>query len=77
MTCWCVGRQGGALGPTRSHFPPPRTLTPVFVFAFPRAQHDAQLDFYGRRLATCSSDRVIKVFDVTSEEHSLTGEIAA
>ena len=33
-------------------------------------------DFYGRRLATCSSDRVIKVFDVTAEEHSLTGEIA-
>ncbi|KAL9938251.1 hypothetical protein V8E36_002874 [Tilletia maclaganii] len=26
--------------------------------------HDAQLDFYGKRLATCSSDRTIKVFDV-------------
>ncbi|KAK0532699.1 GTPase-activating protein S13 [Tilletia horrida] len=26
--------------------------------------HDAQLDFHGKRLATCSSDRTIKVFDV-------------
>jgi hypothetical protein len=23
--------------------------------------HDCQLDYYGRRLATCSSDRIIKV----------------
>ena len=26
--------------------------------------HDAQLDFYSRRLATCSSDRTIKIFAV-------------
>lgn len=26
--------------------------------------HDAQLDYYGRRLATCSSDRTIKIFQV-------------
>ncbi|KAL5500901.1 SEC13 [Sanghuangporus vaninii] len=26
--------------------------------------HDAQLDYYGKRLATCSSDRTVKVFDV-------------
>lgn len=26
--------------------------------------HDAQMDFYGKRLATCSSDRTVKVFDV-------------
>ncbi|CAH7671141.1 COPII-coated vesicle component Sec13 [Phakopsora pachyrhizi] len=26
--------------------------------------HDAQMDYYGKRLATCSSDKVIKVFDV-------------
>ncbi|KIK04445.1 hypothetical protein K443DRAFT_4603 [Laccaria amethystina LaAM-08-1] len=26
--------------------------------------HDAQLDYYGKRLATCSSDRSVKVFDV-------------
>uniref|UniRef100_A0A7S0YNX3 Protein transport protein SEC13 n=1 Tax=Polytomella parva TaxID=51329 RepID=A0A7S0YNX3_9CHLO len=30
--------------------------------------HDAQFDYYGRRLATCSSDRTIKVFDVVGSE---------
>mmetsp|Transcript_13096 Transcript_13096/g.15812 ORF Transcript_13096/g.15812 Transcript_13096/m.15812 type:complete len:309 (+) Transcript_13096:115-1041(+) len=29
--------------------------------------HDAQLDYYGKLLATCSSDRVIKLFDVLGE----------
>jgi protein transport protein SEC13 len=28
--------------------------------------HDVQLDYYGRRLATCSSDRRVKVFDASS-----------
>ena len=31
--------------------------------------HDAQLDYYGRRLATCSSDKTVKVFDVVGEQH--------
>ncbi len=31
-------------------------------------QHDAQLDYYGKRLATCSSDRTVKVFDVIDGE---------
>jgi len=30
--------------------------------------HDAQLDYYGKRLATCSSDRTVKVFDVIEGE---------
>ncbi|KAH9983139.1 vesicle budding-like protein [Russula compacta] len=30
--------------------------------------HDAQLDYYGKRLATCSSDRTVKVFDVVDDE---------
>jgi len=29
--------------------------------------HDAQMDYYGKRLATCSSDKMIKIFDVTSK----------
>eukprot|EP00894_Picocystis_sp_ML_P005393 jgi/Pico_ML_1/55910/g1522.t1 len=29
------------------------------------AVHDAQLDFYGKRLATASSDRTVRLFDVT------------
>ncbi|KAG7531722.1 hypothetical protein FFLO_04164 [Filobasidium floriforme] len=28
--------------------------------------HDAQLDYYGKRLATCSSDRTIRIFDVVN-----------
>ncbi|KZP25899.1 WD40 repeat-like protein [Athelia psychrophila] len=41
--------------------------------------HDAQLDYYGKRLATCSSDRTVKVFDVVdgdtqrSAGHTLKG----
>jgi len=30
--------------------------------------HDAQLDYYGLKLATCSSDRTIKIFDLDGEE---------
>ncbi|CAG8753320.1 8338_t:CDS:2, partial [Gigaspora rosea] len=29
--------------------------------------HDAQLDYYGKRLATCSSDRYIKIFKIDGE----------
>jgi len=34
--------------------------------------HDAVLDYYGRRLATCSSDKTIKIFEVDGETHRLT-----
>ncbi|GAA5914210.1 hypothetical protein JCM8208_001519 [Rhodotorula glutinis] len=30
--------------------------------------HDAQLDYYGRRLATASSDRSIRIFDVDADD---------
>jgi len=33
--------------------------------------HDAQMDFYGTRLATCSSDRSVKVFDVLNGQQTL------
>ena len=32
--------------------------------------HDVQLDWHGRRLATCSSDRTIKIFQVDSSQQS-------
>lgn len=39
-------------------------------------QHDAQLDYYGKRLATCSSDRSIRIFDVhSSASQTLTSQI--
>jgi protein transport protein SEC13 len=34
-------------------------------------QHDAVLDYYGRRLATCSSDKTIKIFEIEGETHKL------
>ncbi|KAH8592514.1 transport protein-like protein SEC13 [Bisporella sp. PMI_857] len=34
--------------------------------------HDAVLDYYGRRLATCSSDKTIKIFEVEGDNHRLT-----
>lgn len=37
----------------------------LFFFVF-NLQHDAQLDYYGTKLATCSSDRSIKLFDVSN-----------
>jgi hypothetical protein len=37
-----------------------------------RLQHDAVLDYYGRRLATCSSDRTVKIFEIEGETHRLT-----
>lgn len=33
--------------------------------------HDAQFDYYGKRMATCSSDRGIKIFEVAGDQHSL------
>lgn len=35
--------------------------------------HDAQYDYYGRRLATCASDGSIQIFDVT-KDNSARGE---
>ena len=39
--------------------------------------HDSQFDYYATKLATCSSDRTIKIFDVVGEHHhncaTLTG----
>ncbi|KAI0034827.1 protein transporter SEC13 [Vararia minispora EC-137] len=36
--------------------------------------HDAQLDYYGKRLATCSSDRTVRVFDVVDSEPRGAGQ---
>lgn len=32
--------------------------------------HDAELDYYGRRLATCSSDRSVKIFELSDKDES-------
>ena len=48
------------------------TLILLGLFTRMRFQHDAQLDYYGKRLATCSSDRTVKVFDVIDGEPQRT-----
>jgi len=38
--------------------------------------HDAQMDYYGKRLATCSSDRTVRIFDVGDDgSHTLVKEL--
>lgn len=51
------------------------TTTAVIDTAHADMVHDAQFDYYGRRLATASSDRVIKVFDVSGDETVQSAEL--
>lgn len=37
--------------------------------------HDVQFDYYGRRLATCSSDRTIKVFELAGEHRTQIADL--
>lgn len=37
--------------------------------------HDAQMDYYGTRLATCSSDRSVKIFDVKNGTQTLLANL--
>lgn len=37
--------------------------------------HDAALDYYGLRLATCSSDHSVKVYSVRGGSHALSAEL--
>jgi len=37
--------------------------------------HDAQFDYYARRLATASSDKTIRVFDVSGDAQTLQAEL--
>jgi len=38
--------------------------------------HDAQLDYYSKKLATCSSDRTIKVFEVSNGDSNSQKQVA-
>jgi len=37
--------------------------------------HDAQMDFYGTKLATCSSDKTIKIFEVKNGQQNLIDQL--
>lgn len=46
----------------------PRSLTSSL-------QHDAQLDYYSKRLATASSDRTIKIFEIAGDKQTLSATL--
>ena len=33
------------------------------------------MDYYGRKLATCSTDRTVKVYEVTGENYKLIADL--
>ncbi|QIX01860.1 hypothetical protein AMS68_007377 [Peltaster fructicola] len=37
--------------------------------------HDAVLDYYGKRLATCSSDKTIKIYEIEGDQHRLSATL--
>lgn len=37
--------------------------------------HDCQFDYYSKKLATCSSDRTIKIFDVSGDNYQLSATL--
>nr|QBH74126.1 protein transport protein sec13 [Aphelinus abdominalis] len=37
--------------------------------------HDAEMDYYGLKLATCSSDNAVKIFDLKNGSQSLVAEL--
>jgi len=51
------------------------TKTMAFETEHEEMIHDAQLDYYGKRLATASSDRTIKVFDIVGNKHNLVAHL--
>ena len=38
--------------------------------------HDVQMDFYGKRMATASSDRTVKIFELTADSQALVADLA-
>ena len=37
--------------------------------------HDSQFDYYAKKLATCSSDRTIKIFEVAGDKYHLVSTL--
>ena len=54
------------------HSHPPQRAPQHLQANNPARQHDAQLDYYGRKLATCSSDRTIRIFDIDPQTNTHT-----
>nr|XP_058949466.1 protein SEC13 homolog isoform X1 [Pocillopora verrucosa] len=37
--------------------------------------HDAQMDYYGKKLATCSSDRTVRIFEISEKNQTLVATL--
>ncbi|RMX41395.1 hypothetical protein pdam_00016833, partial [Pocillopora damicornis] len=37
--------------------------------------HDAQMDYYGKKLATCSSDRTVRIFEISEKGQTLVATL--
>eukprot|EP00483_Globobulimina_turgida_P007238 UN07252 len=37
--------------------------------------HDIEIDFYGKTLASASSDRIIRIFEIIGDNHKLIGKL--
>jgi protein transport protein SEC13 len=48
----------------------------IFESGHADAVHDVQMDFYGKRLASASSDRVVKVFDISGDVQQPIADLA-
>jgi len=53
------------------------TLTQKFDTGHQAQVHDCQFDYYGRLLATASSDRCVRVFEVLKDQQVLQAELPA
>jgi len=60
----------------QQQYPDEQQKGPIFVDTqHDDMVHDAQLDYYGCKLATCSSDRTIKIYDVSGSTYTHTATI--
>jgi len=81
-TATAAAAQTPAAGSNSNNMPfgPPVTQdvpqTPIYVDTQHEDMvHDAQLDFYGSKLATCSSDRTIKIYNVGENNYELAATL--
>ena len=48
----------------------------VIRFTVCCSQHDAQMDYFGKRLATCSSDKTVRIFEVSGDQQTLVATLS-
>jgi len=47
-----------------------------YAAALSGSQHDAQMDYFGKRLATCSSDKTVRIFEVSEDQQTLVATLS-